>query len=347
MIHHGGNLFSIAAQYNSEPDLWLDLSTGVSPFAYPVTSIPASSWHHLPQKEDGLDEAAANYYLKHTNTDSLLAVCGSQAGIMALPTLLFTHLKPLINQQPDRVVLLPRVGYKEHEKAWLDMCKKNAIPYEFYDLQPSIEQIEKALILLVINVNNPTGYLTPKQILVDWQQRLKTNGGYLVVDEAFIDLIEENSLLPERHDFQHLIVLRSMGKFFGLAGIRVGFVFLEPELKEQLQLELGPWTIPGVSRYMAQQALRDKTWQQQQKSRVRNISNAQMALLVEHFGRESVVQAPFFIRVELDDAQAFYQALCKQYILLRLCDEGDAVRFGLVENEKQLLRLKEALQSAS
>lgn len=346
MIHHGGGLFFVAQQYHSDPKDWLDLSTGVSPFAYPITSVPASYWHHLPQAEDGLDLAAANYYLKHSDSSALLPVSGSQAAIMALPQLLLTHLGALHQQQPQRVVLLPKVGYKEHEKAWLDACRHCGIRYEFYHLQPSAEQIQRALLLLVINVNNPTGHRIARHRLEAWHQQLQASGGYLVVDEAFIDLIEEESLLPKRHDFQQLVVLRSIGKFFGLAGIRVGFVFLESELKQQLQHQLGPWTIPGVSRYAAQQALRDTEWQQQQKVRVRNIADAQMAVLVERFGKQNLVLAPFFIRVELENAKALYTAMCKQHILLRLCDEGDAVRFGLVADEMQLLRLKEALQHA-
>jgi cobalamin biosynthetic protein CobC len=98
-------------------------------------------------------------------------------------------------------------------------------------------------VLVLVNPNNPTGRLMPRERLLAWHARLAARGGWLVVDEAFMDNTPQTAWRPCRS--AGLIVLRSFGKFFGLAGVRLGFVLAEPALLQALAELLGPWTVSG------------------------------------------------------------------------------------------------------
>lgn len=248
-ILHGGDLISASARYNIPQDQWLDLSTGINPDSYPVGELAPQVFQRLPYHQQVFADAVDGYY----GSDQWLAVNGSQPVIQALPLCLETL-----------PVLLPDVGYDEHRYHW----QKNGNPVEFYpalDVQAAIGQIEKRLSqsepfhLVVINPNNPTGLQFSKEQLHRWAERL-TGHGHLVVDEAFIDMQPESSALDERMN-QNLVVLRSFGKFFGLAGLRLGFVFASEHLRIQLQQRLGIWQVNGVALDVATRALADQDWQ--------------------------------------------------------------------------------------
>lgn len=336
-LNHGGNLLQVAKQYGSNPDDWLDLSTGVSPYSYPADRIPAAVWNKLPQVDDGLELAAAEYYRSRRLP---LAVAGSQAAIMQLPGLIGGTLKrPLL-------VLLPEVGYKEHQHAWLKAQRAGlAVQLQFYLDSPSAEQIVAADVVVVINPNNPTGKLIRADKLIALQQALEAKGGYLIVDEAFMDTTPQHSLIG-RCGAENLIVLRSVGKFFGLAGARVGFVFASLALLTRLDERLGPWTVAGPARYLVTLAFQDKRWQKSVMVKLAQGADRLRQLL------NCLLTAPLsgtdlFIRASLADAEFCHDFLCQQAVLTRLCDEGDAIRFGLPADEAGWLQLTVALEKLS
>src|SRR5574343_632788 len=117
--------------------------------------------------------------------------------------------------------------------------------------------------VLLCNPNNPTADRHPHEVVIDAARQLKKRGGWLIVDEAFVDAMPELSLTPlaGSEEAPNLIVFRSLGKFFGLAGARVGFVFAAPDLLNRMSEAMGPWTISGPSREVARQALLDAAWQ--------------------------------------------------------------------------------------
>jgi cobalamin biosynthetic protein CobC len=238
MLEHGGRLLRAVAQYAIARERWLDLSSGIAPWPYAVPSIPQEAWARLPETEDGLEQAARTYY----HADPLLAVAGSQAAIQALPQL----------RAPGRVgVLTP--CYAEHPHAWQ---RAGHTLVELAD-----DQVDDALdsldVLVLVNPNNPTGRLIPRERLLAWHARLAERGGWLVVDEAFIDNTPKLSLCGHA-DRPGLIVLRSFGKFFGLAGVRLGFVMAQPALLQALAELLGPWTVSGPTRVLGKVCLADE-----------------------------------------------------------------------------------------
>jgi len=328
---HGGQLQKQIEKYQIPVEKWLDLSTGISLTSYPIPEIPQSVWQQLPQPQASLITAARSYY----GTQDIMATSGSQAVIKQLPQIFTTHLAELNNEfKPQQVdVWLPRVGYKEHEKAWRD----NAFNVKQYNELPSAAELTPHCIIVVINPNNPTGRLYTRVEMQALLKQVESHQGWLIVDEAFMDVITPNeSIISETHN-RHLLVLRSVGKFFGLAGIRIGFVSAHPDWLQAFALLSSPWEVNGPAQFITERALLDTDWQQQQQALLSELTQQTKALLAKHFQQTSV-GTNLFQTVKLDNAPAIYEQLCQQGVYVRLCDEQDALRFG-ISDEVGLARL--------
>ncbi len=353
MLNHGGKLRQYAKQYERPLNEWVDLSTGVSPFTYPIGSIPEQVWNRLPEDDDGLLEAASRYY----QCDKLLPMAGSQAAIQLLPKLVLNRYLTLANVTKHDVPIfrvgLPKVGYKEHQLAWRNAAfiyKQSGVllEYCFYDAQPTQESLAALDALLVINPNNPsTDKLTHAQLLA-WRGSMKPDA-VLLVDEAFMDMTPEQSLLHYFSDKsgssslpENIMLLRSLGKFFGLAGLRVGFLFACPLILERAKSQIGPWAVTGPSRFAATKALSDTTWQDQNRSKLLDQGVRMQQLLTKYFSEQPNGHSLFYT-VKLDNAEEVHIALAEQGILSRLCDEKDAVRFGLPKTEQEWQSFEQAL----
>ena len=327
MLEHGGRLRRAAQQYGIALADWVDLSTGINPNAYPAPAVPASAWQRLPEDDDGLDAAAAAYY----GSSALLAVAGSQPAIQALPTVL----------SGARVsVLAP--SYAEHAHAW------RARAPQFFSADPDAAEaaVVTSDIVVMVQPNNPTGALFERSRLLDWHTRLARRGGWLVVDEAFIDPTPDASLAPLA-GADGLVVLRSLGKFFGLAGARVGFVLAPAAVRAQLAEQLGPWTISGPARHVARSALADVGWQTDARVQLRR-DGQRLAALLRQAGLDSCTGTRLFQWIVLADlaaATALQHALAQHGILTRLFTHPPALRFGLPPDEAGWSRLEHALAS--
>ncbi len=324
MLEHGGRILDVAARYGIPPEGWLDLSTGINPFGWPVPPVPAECWQRLPEAEDGLMAAAREYY----GAPRLLPVAGSQAAIQALP-----RLRP-----PGRVGLLAPT-YAEHPHAWESAGHRvDALAGEAID--GAVDDLD---VLLLANPNNPTGERFPRQRLEGWGARLAGRGGWLVVDEAFMDATPEHSLATLT-GAPGLVVLRSLGKFFGLAGARVGFVLAWPELLGQLEARLGPWAVAGPARWAARQALADFSWQETARHHLADASARLAGLLARH-GLEPAGGSALFQWVPTPQATFIQDHLARQGIWVRRFHEPAALRFGLPGEAADWRRLEAALGS--
>jgi len=322
MLEHGGRLRQAAQRHGIAPADWLDLSTGVNPNGWPVPSLPATVWSCLPENDDGLEVAARAYY----GTESLLPVAGSQAAIQALSSL----------RSACRVgVLAP--GYAEHVHAWrrVGHAMQSITAAQVDD---AITQVD---VLVLIHPNNPTAARFAPQQLLDWHAQLAARDGWLIVDEAFLDATPDTSLAPYCPR-PGLIVLRSLGKFFGLAGARVGFVLAPREILQRLDEQLGPWTVSGPARAVATLALQDRVWQTQTRARL--IHDAQrLNELLHTCGLPPTGGTGLFQWVVTPQAAVIHDRLACQGILTRLFSEPSSLRFGLPGNELQWQRLHTAL----
>lgn len=333
-VKHGGNLLAIARQYQTDATRWIDLSTGVSPFTYPVGEIPISAWNQLPQTDDGLEQIAKSYY---NGPVEPIAVSGSQAAIMALPSLLTDFLGKC------GTVALPKVGYKEHEQAWRSFQKDgDSWSIRFYDDAPSQLDVSSSDVIVVINPNNPTGVSLNSDYLMELADDLSRQSGVLIIDEAFADAHVQESVLSPTVSLDNLVVLRSVGKFFGLAGARVGFVFANQQISSLLQEYLGPWTVAGPSRWVIKQALVDTHWHKKTKAKI-EIESARLKQLLSQYLPFPMAGTSLFTTLYCDDAKRLHVLLCEEQIFTRLCDEKNAIRLGLPANESQWQKLESAL----
>lgn len=324
MLEHGGRLLQAARRYGIAPAQWLDLSTGISPHAWPVPALPPELWQRLPEDDDGLVEVACRYY----GAPDLLPVAGSQAAIQALPLL----------RAPSRVgVIFP--GYNEHAHAWR-RAGHTVTSAAAANLCAEPAQYD---VLVLIHPNNPGGERFERQALLDCHAALAARGGWLVVDEAFMDATPEHSLCADSAR-EGLVVLRSPGKFFGLAGARGGFVAAHAALLQRLREQLGPWTLSGPSRHVLAQALADQAWQAQARAWL-HAASARLAALLSRHGLVPTASTAFFHGWRDPRAAAVHEALARQGVLTRLFDAPASLRFGLPADEAALDRLAAALAS--
>ena len=326
MLEHGGGLRKVAAHYNIPLENWLDLSTGINPDGWPVPALSPEAWHRLPEENDGLETAAADYY----GNPNLLAVAGSQAAIHWLPALL-----------PRAVVACISPIYSEHPQAWqraghkMRFLQNATLPRALATATPYV---------LLCNPNNPTADRHPRDIAIDAAHQLKKRGGWLIIDEAFMDPTPEDSLTPlaGTDEAPNLIVLRSIGKFFGLAGARVGFVFAASDILNRMNEAMGPWTVSGPAREVTRLALQDTAWQAAARARL-IAAGERLHQLLAPLGE--VKSTALFATLTSAQSAELHEALARQGILTRHYDQQPLLRFGLPGDEAGWQRLSDALSA--
>ena len=324
MPEHGGKRLQASLKYGIPEQQWLDLSAGINPNGWPVPRLPDECWQRLPEEEDGLIEVAARYY--QVAPQQILPVAGSQAVIQHLPAL----------RRPARVAIV-EPAYNEHRHNWQRLGHKvRGIP---------VDKVESSLpdtdILVLVNPNNPTTTTIEPEQLLRWHRSLAQRGGWLIVDEAYVDSTPDYSLTPHA-GAEGLILLRSLGKFFGLAGIRVGFMLAPSELLSAMAEALGPWQLTTPSRWIARRALADTQWQDKTRTELRRQQQLLEKLLRETgFLCQSCALFSWFSHPR---ATMIAHQLAQQGILVRLFPETESIRIGLPGNTQNLEQLAQALK---
>jgi len=338
LSRHGGNLSAASAEFGIPIEQWIDLSTGISPWVWPVPSIPDAVWQRLPYENNDLEISAGLAY--GCSPSSVLAVPGSQYAIHKIPSLassLASSLVPSLARPIDslpasRKVAIPAAGYREHKQSW-ESAGYDILLYASETELLEILNQELIQFAVVINPNNPTTQTMAPQTLLLIASKLAKRRGFLIVDEAFADVAPQLSV-SHYCPSPGLIVLRSIGKFFGLAGIRLGFVLGDPDLLAAIKKSLPIWTVTTVSRWLGEKALSDCDWQLRQQNRLRAGSEQWMKLIALRYPNLSLQLNPLFVTAagEPKECLRIYQSLAKLGILVRLFthDEGfNGIRFGL------------------
>lgn len=324
-IDHGGDWAEAEARFGKPRDGWVDLSTGIAPFAYPVDGIAPDVWQRLPDGRAmaALRDAAAAC---HGVADAacVVAAPGSQAILQWLPRL---------RGRSGVAVVGPT--YAEHAHVWRNAGHEVA---EVADMPKT-----GADVVVVVNPNNPDGRRHAPESLLAAADALAARGGWLVVDEAFADVTPEISVASQVGR-PGLIVVRSFGKFYGLAGLRVGFALLPVDLARQLESAVGPWAVSGPAAAVAARALADDSWRTAQRARLSEAAEDLCHLLTEA-GLKVVGGTDLFVLAESGDAPATFERLARAGILVRrFADRPRLLRFGLPGIEAHWARLKVALK---
>ncbi len=327
-LHHGGDLAQVVAAPGAYRGPWLDLSTGINPWSYPVGELPIGLWARLPGSalEVRLRERAARYYGAPA-PECVVAAPGSQALIQWLPYL----------RRRSRVAVLGPT-YGEHAAAWA------AAGHEVATVTAPAALLADWDAAIVTNPNNPDGRRLAPAWLISLAEALARRGGWLVVDEAFADLEPALSVAPEVVR-QGLIVLRSFGKFFGLAGLRLGFALAAPALATRLRAALGPWAVSGPAASIAAAALADRAWIEAMRARLAAAAERLDSLLAEA-DLHIVGGTALYRLVEAPQPESLRARLLGHGIYVRDFPERPGwLRFGLPPDEEGFARLRRALIS--
>ncbi|MES2432744.1 MAG: threonine-phosphate decarboxylase CobD [Pseudomonadota bacterium] len=319
MRDHGGNIDGAIARFGGTE--WIDLSTGINRVAYPVPALQPEDWTMLPTqtaKQALLDVAAKAYHC----TAPMLAVAGAQAAIQMIPRL----------GKPGKARVLGPT-YNEHAASLRAAGWKVEQVSQF-------GQLAGADLAVLVNPNNPDGRSYPPADLL----ALAGHVGRLVMDESFADAQPELSVIPQAGQ-AGLLVLRSFGKFYGLAGVRLGFVIGAADDIAALQEMSGPWPVNGAALRIGAAALADQVWAEATVQRLRSEVTQADALAVAA-GWQLVGGCELFRTYETPDAETAQIRLAKRQIWSRIFPYSNRwLRIGLPGSPEEWARLTRAMEA--
>jgi cobalamin biosynthesis protein CobC len=324
LIYHGGALEVARRLAPAAPEPWIDLSTGINPHAYPLPDLRLEAWSRLP--EGGalakLEAAAALRY--SMVAENVVAGPGSQALIQALSGILpHGAVGALAPTYGGFAAAFATAGARVVEAKRLD-------------------DMEALDVAIVVNPNNPDGRIISRPALLDLHARLARRGGVLIVDEAFADFDGESlaSMLPANG----AVVLRSFGKAYGLAGLRLGFALASPDIVLSLRAALGSWPVSGPAIAIGAHALADSDWLEAMRSQLGD-DVARLDALLHGAGWRIVGGTRLFRLAAHADARTAFDRLLVAGILTRpFADMSNWLRFGIPGDENAWKRLATALQ---
>jgi cobalamin biosynthesis protein CobC len=292
---HGGGIDAAAAQYGGSRADWIDLSTGINPVPFPIGNLPTDSWTALPDAtaQQALIHAARRFWQIQGDA-AVLAAPGASALIAQIPML-----------RPAGSVDIPQPTYNEHWAAF------QAAGWQQTTDMPDAR--------VLVHPNNPTG---------DWHSTDALTAPMTVVDESFCDIAPDRSLLTETPR-PGLIVLKSFGKFWGLAGLRLGFAIGHPDDISQLAQILGPWPVSGPALHIGTQALQDTTWAETTRQRL-NTDADRLDRLMTGAGATLNGGTPLFRLYHVPDAAQWQDQLARHHIWTRIFPYSrHLIRLGL------------------
>ncbi len=327
-MKHGGDLTEAMARYGGTPASWLDLSTGINPRPWPAPAIlPEPTWQKLPSRaeHDALLTAARAAYQAPAGVE-IAAASGTQALIQWLP-----HLAA------PGAVAIPGPTYSEHGIAWA------GAGHEVVGFAGAGYLPDHARHAVIVNPNNPDGRLLDHAALARIAAQVRERNGWLVIDEAFADPDPACSAMALCRN-EPVIILRSFGKFYGLAGLRLGFAIGAPTLIQRIAEALGPWSCSGPALAIGRTALLDDAWASHTRETLKHQAGRLDAVLVAA-GFEIVGGTALFRLARHADAAARHQSLARQHIWCRSFETADDwLRFGLPGDDSGLDRLAAALR---
>jgi cobalamin biosynthetic protein CobC len=322
-IQHGGDLGAARAMFPGAPEPFVDLSTGINPYPYPIPPLGPDLFTRLPDGAalDGLASIAARAY-------------GAPSAAHVVPApgtqILLSMVAALV--PPGRAAVLGPT-YAEHVRA-------AARGGHRVDDVGDIGRLHDVDLAVVVNPNNPDGRMVPRQALLACAADMP---GLLVVDEAFMDVGPAGQSLASDVGGGNIVVLRSFGKFFGLAGLRLGFALAGLAIAARLRAGLGPWAVAGPALAIGAAALQDQSWAAATRGRLAPAA-LRLDQILRGAGLEVAGGTSLFRLAHTPAAPMLFRHLGRAGILVRaFADQPTWLRFGLPANEPDRQRLTAAL----
>jgi cobalamin biosynthetic protein CobC len=323
---HGGDLAAARQSFPDAPEPLIDLSTGINPHSYPLPQLPSELFARLPEPAAlaRLVGVAARAYGARS-PDHVVAAPGTQ---ILLP--LAAGLVP-----PGRAAVLGPT-YAEHRRV-------AALAGHRAQEVTDIGALDHADLAVVVNPNNPDGRIVGRDGLLVLADRLRSRGGLLVVDEAFADVAPAGTSLGGDAARGNIVVLRSFGKFFGLAGLRLGFAIAAPDLAARLTATLGPWAVSGPAIAIGEVALVNHTWANATRAMLAREAQRLDEILLDA-GLAIVGGTSLFRLARHEAASELFQKLGRAGVCVRRFPAQPTwLRFGLPGSELAWQRLRAAL----
>ena len=323
---HGGDLSAARRLFPDAPEPFIDLSTGINPIPYQLPRLSADLFARLPDSAavSALATIAAKAY-----------GAPSDAHVVPAPgtQILLSTVAGLV--RPGRAVVIAPT-YAEHARA-AELAGHSVT--EISD----IGAVGDAGLVILTNPNNPDGRLFEKTALIDLVKDLRRRGGVLVLDEAFMDVGPPGASLATEVSRGNIVVLRSFGKFFGLAGLRLGFALTSPTMAARLSATLGPWAVSGPAIAVGTKALADTAWIERTRRRLAKAAERLDGILTDA-GLEIVGGTTLFRLAKTAAAKSLFDHLGRAGILVRMFPENKTwLRFGLPANAQDWRRLQIAM----
>jgi cobalamin biosynthetic protein CobC len=323
--YHGGAIDVARRLAPDAPKPWIDLSTGINPHAYPLPELAPEVWSRLPDRGALADLEAIAAARYGARPKLVVAGPGAQALIQTVARL-----------APKGVVCALGPTYNGHADAF------GAEDAPVREAQ-SIRELAECDVAIVVNPNNPDGRIVASADLLDLHASLARRDGWLIVDEAFCDFDGADESLAALMPARNAVVLRSFGKAYGLAGLRLGFAIASPDIAEPLRAALGPWPVSGPAIAIGARSLADPHWLRSMSARLGGDSARLDALLVTN-GWRILGGTRLFRLAERTDAAAIFERLLAAGILTRpLACAPDRLRFGIPAVAAHWERLAAAL----
>ncbi|HEX4555245.1 MAG TPA: threonine-phosphate decarboxylase CobD [Xanthobacteraceae bacterium] len=322
-LWHGGDLDAARRLFPAAPQPFIDLSTGINPFSYPLPRLAAETFTRLPEPAaiDRLAVVAAKAY-GVPSADHVVAAPGGQILLPFVAAL----------ARPGRAAVLGPT-YAEHARV-------AALAGHATQERSDIRALAKADLAIVVNPNNPDGRLIPRDALLALADAL--DPGLLVVDEAFMDVGPPGASVAGAGR-RNIVVLRSFGKFYGLAGLRLGFALAAPELARHLRAALGPWAVSGPAIAIGELALADGAWNETTQVRLAATAS-RLDEVLSGAGLEVAGGTSLFRLVRTPAAPELFDRLGGAGIYVRrFAEQPTWLRVGLPASEPQWVRLAAAL----
>jgi cobalamin biosynthetic protein CobC len=325
-LAHGGDLATARQMFPDAPEPFIDLSTGINPYPYPVPELSSALFERLPDRSDvrRLAAVAAQSY-GAPSADQVLPAPGTQ--------ILLPQVAMLV--PPGRAAVL-RTTYSEHRRA------ASLAGHSVTEVS-SADQLGQADLAIVVNPNNPDGRLVKRATLLDIADELRPRGGLLVVDESFADVAPSGASVAGDIARGNIVVLRSFGKFYGLAGLRLGFALAAPNLVERLDAVLGPWAVAGPALFIGEKALADDAWKLQTLARLTEAAG-RLDQMLTNSGLDLTGGTALFRLTRSPETEQLFAHLGRAGILVRrFSEEPTWLRWGLPRNENEWRQLADAL----
>lgn len=323
---HGGGLTAARRRFADAPEPFVDLSTGINPYSYPLPPLSPDLFARLPDPE----AVAAVAAIAAQNYGA-----PSRAHVVAAPgtQILLPLVAALVNPATAAVVA---PTYREHARA------ATLAGHRVTEIA-TLDEAREASLVIVTNPNNPDGRLFDRSELIALAKRLQPRGGLLVVDEAFMDVGPTDASLAGEVGRNAVVVLRSFGKFFGLGGIRLGFALAAPQLAARLSAKLGPWAVSGPALAVGAVALADRAWIENARQQLGAAAGRLKTILLKA-KLEIIGGTSLFLLVRTPAASDLFQHLGRAGILVRsFTEHPNWLRFGLPPTEDAWARLQIAM----